>query len=125
MINQHLSDYELTVLEDGEEAIHFVQEPGLQHPVPCVIVLDLGLPKYDGLAVLQAIKAEPDFAHVKIVVFTSGVSPIVEALILKAGVHSYRTKPSSLEQVLALAAEILALCNVRLSTRRPAEDYSN
>jgi len=114
--------YELTVLQDGEEAIHFVQENGSQHPVPCVIVLDLGLPKYDGLTVLQAIKAESEFAHVKIVVLTSGVSPIVEAQILKAGVHLYRTKPSSLEQVLALSAEILALCNVGLSTSRSAED---
>jgi two-component system response regulator len=117
--------YELTVLEDGEEALHFVQERGLQRPVPCVIVLDLGLPKYDGLTVLRAIKAEPDLAHIKIVVLTSGVSPKTEALVLKAGVNLFRTKPSSLEQVLALAAEILALCNAGLSTSRSAEAAPN
>lgn len=103
--------YVLTVLEDGEEALHFIHERGLQHPLPCVIVLDLGLPKYDGLTVLTAIKAEPALAHINIVVLSSGVSPKTEALILKTGVQLYRTKPSSLEQVLTLAAEILAICN--------------
>ena len=119
--------YELTVLEDGEEALHFVRDlhSGGQHPLPCVIVLDIGLPKYDGIAVLQAIKAEPDLNDVKIVVLTNAFSPKTEALLLEANVQMYRTKPSSLEQVLALAAEILALCNVGLSTARSTEAATN
>jgi len=50
--------YELEVLGDGEQALQFVHEhrTGKRDPEPCVIILDLHLPKYDGLEVLRAIK---------------------------------------------------------------------
>lgn len=117
----------LTTLQDGEEALHFIQDKHRrpQQSPPCMIVLDLGLPKYDGIAVLQAIKAEPDLNDIPIVVLTNALSPKTEALLLEASVQIYRTKPSSLEQVLALAAEILALCNAGLSTAPSAETSIN
>ena len=69
--------YELEVLKDGEEALRFVDRHrrGDRSPEPCVIVLDLHLPRYGGLAVLRVIKREPALAHIHVVVLTTLATP--------------------------------------------------
>ena len=60
-LDQHAEEYILDVLRDGEEAIEFVnrQRSVGPHGEPCVIVLDLHLPKHDGTAVLKVIRRNP------------------------------------------------------------------
>ena len=110
-LNQQGEPYELELLIDGEMALRFVDEhrQGKREPDPCVILLDLHLPKYNGLEVLEAIKAAPVLAHIHVVVMTSLASPREEATILAFG-GLYREKPSGLNQCLGLAAEILRIC---------------
>ena len=57
--------YELEILSNGEDALRFVHEhrTRVREPEPCVILLDLYLPVYDGMAVLRAIR---DFAIFKV-----------------------------------------------------------
>jgi CheY-like chemotaxis protein len=108
----HLEEkYELEVLSDGEAALQFVEEhrSGAREPNPCVILLDLYLPKYDGFAVLEAIRQEPALVHIHVIVFTSATSPKDQRKIRDMGAL-YREKPSSLALYLELAAEIMALC---------------
>ncbi|HUQ90848.1 MAG TPA: response regulator [Bryobacteraceae bacterium] len=103
--------YELQVLRDGAEALHFVEKHkvGLAKPDPCVILLDLHLPKYDGLEVLHAIKGESKLTHIDVVVLTTTASPKDQGKIQEMGAL-YRKKPTSLTEYMALAAEILAVC---------------
>lgn len=102
----------LEVLRDGEEALQFVHEHRMfvRQPDPCVIVLDLHLPKYDGVAVLKAIKQEPSLAHIRIVVLTASSSPKEELDVRQMGVRLYRRKPSNLDEFIEVAREILAIC---------------
>ena len=102
--------YSLEVLSDGEAALNFVRNHCGTHPEPCLVVLDLHLPKYDGVAVLRAIRSEPRISHVKVVVLTSAASPMETAEILDLGVQGYRTKPMQWTGVLELARELLAVC---------------
>jgi CheY-like chemotaxis protein len=69
--------YELSVLPDGEAALRFVAEhrSGLREPEPCVIVLDLNLPKHDALAVLAALRSEPAPSHIKVLVVSALAVP--------------------------------------------------
>src|ERR671911_1403628 len=68
--------YVLEVLTDGESALEFVRAHCHEcRPEPCLIVLDLHLPRYDGATVLRAIRCAPELAHVKVVVLTSMASP--------------------------------------------------
>lgn len=78
-------------------------------PEPCVIVLDLNLPKQDGKAVLRAIK-ESALAHVNVVALSGFVTPRDEMEIQMLGARSYRAKPMKLDEWIALAAEIMAIC---------------
>jgi CheY-like chemotaxis protein len=111
-LDQHGDAYELEVLIDGEQALRFVQQhrTGAREPRPCVIVLDLYLPRYDGLAVLKAIRDAPALAHIRVVVLSSTTTAEEEQRMLELGIRLYRNKPANLEDLTALGREILSIC---------------
>jgi CheY-like chemotaxis protein len=110
-LDQHKSPYDLQVLSDGEAALEFVngQRHGSQG-LPCVIVLDLHLPKHRGIEVLSAIHDAPTLSHVGVAVLTSCGYPSEEQQALELGARIYRTKPFELDHWASIAGEILALC---------------
>ena len=114
--------YELSVLQDGEAALRFVADhrAGLRQPEPCVIVLDLNLPKHDALAVLAAIKAEPALSHIRVLVVSTLAMPETKALLREMG-GLYRERPRDLPGLLDMAVQLLALCN----KRRPPRIYAD
>jgi two-component system, response regulator len=91
------------VVRDGEEALAFLFGTGanagkvINHR-PKVILLDLKLPKVDGLEVLKRIKSDERTRIIPVVVLTSSREErdIVESY--KLGVNSYITKPVDFEQ---------------------------
>jgi CheY-like chemotaxis protein len=103
--------YRLEILADGEAALTFVTEhrKGIRQHEPCVILLDLHLPKYNGIEVLTAIREEPILTHIHVVVLSTMVSPADHAEVIELGAIC-REKPSDLNEITVLAAEILALC---------------
>jgi CheY-like chemotaxis protein len=105
------ADCELEILADGEKALTFVQEHrnGLRTD-PCAIVLDLHLPKYDGKAVLHAIRTEPILDHINVIVLTGTVSAEEERELRAMGVCLYVQKPVSLAEIRTLAEDILMIC---------------
>jgi CheY-like chemotaxis protein len=109
-------EYDLEVLKDGEEALRFVREKraGKQVPKPCVILLDLHLPKYDGLEVLMAIVETPALRHIRVLMTSSQVRPSEADQIVALGAV-YRKKPDSVEEYLQFAVEAIALCKESLS----------
>lgn len=111
-LDQHNEEYALETLEDGEEAIRFIQQQrtSLSDPEPCVIVLDVHLPKHDGPAVLKALRAEPALSSVQVVALSTLAAPQDEDELRGLGVSLYRTKPTDLDDWIALAGEILEIC---------------
>ncbi len=102
-----LKDNNLTnpihVVRDGAEALEFIFATGayaqreINH-IPKVILLDLKLPKVDGLEVLRRVKGDPRTRAIPVVVLTSSREErdIVESY--KLGVNSYIAKPVDFEQ---------------------------
>jgi CheY-like chemotaxis protein len=91
------------VVRDGEEALQFVfcEGPHSGRKIengPKVILLDLKLPKVDGLEVLRRIKSDPRTNAIPVVVLTSSKeqSDVIESYHL--GVNSYIVKPVNFEQ---------------------------
>ena len=96
---------------DGEEALALLHGTDGQkplHPAPAIVLLDLHLPKLDGLAVLRAIRATESTRDLPVVVLTSSLADahIVEAESL--GVLGYLNKPVDIS-ALAKAVAPLAL----------------
>jgi len=112
-LDQNGEEYVLDVLRDGEAAIEFIERQRSAGPdaEPCVIVLDLHLPKHDGTTVLKMIKREPALAFVQVVALTTVASPKDEQEIRELGVRLYRAKPTLLDEWVHLAGEILAICH--------------
>jgi CheY-like chemotaxis protein len=110
-LDQQGEDYELETLKDGEEALRFVQEhrTGVPEPEPCLILLDLHLPRYDGIAILHAIRKSPPLEHIKIVVLSGEADPRQKAEMAGLGAF-YRRKPFTLTELSELAAEIFVIC---------------
>jgi chemotaxis family two-component system response regulator Rcp1 len=111
-LDQHNEAYILDVLRDGEEAIDFVNHRRVAgtDAEPCVIVLDLHLPKHDGTAVLKQIKQAPALALVHVIALTTLASPKDEQEVRDLGVRLYRAKPTLVDEWILLAGEILAIC---------------
>jgi CheY-like chemotaxis protein len=96
----------MTSVGDGEKALEFLRQANGR---PCVIVLDLGLPRVDGVEVLKAVKSNPDFCDCPTVVFAERDG---RARIEKVGhiPELFLTKPMDLEGYTSIAKQIIDLC---------------
>ncbi len=93
---------DLTVVDDGSEALALVQQRGryLDVPVPSLAIVDLNLPRYDGMEILEAMRANQAFAGVPVVVMSSSSSPRDRARIEGLQIGRYITKPPDLDGYL-------------------------
>ncbi len=110
-LDENDQEYELRVLQTGDEALRFVeaQKDGLKEPDLCVILLDLHLPRYDGLAVLRGIRHVGILSHIQVIVLSGAASPAERREISAMGAI-YRQKPFDIQGFFDLGAEILAIC---------------
>jgi two-component system, chemotaxis family, response regulator Rcp1 len=95
---------ELNVIEDGAEALSFFREEALGSGAwrPDMVVLDLNLPKYDGLEILEAVRANGNFSDLPIAVLSSSSSPRERARLEAFGGVLHLAKPADLEKYLAI-----------------------
>ena len=90
---------EVIVLRDGEEALEYLCCSGRwelrQKGNPAVVLLDLKIPKRNGLEVLQLIKHDPELKSVPVVILTSSREEPDLARAYELGVNAYVVKPVS------------------------------
>jgi len=112
------------VARDGEEALDYLFGRGafrhrLGGPLPRLVLLELRLPRLDGVDVLRALRANPRTATVPVVVLTSAAEPREVAQCAQAGANSCIKKPIELrefaETVRALGSYWLRLNNAAQS----------
>lgn len=85
---------EVRVARDGQEAIdYFFAEGALANPVPTMVLLDLKLPKVDGLEVLRRIRSDQRTCTLPIVILTSSREEQDVVSGYRLGANSYIRKP--------------------------------
>ena len=105
-LREHGVDCTLRVASDGNDVLRIIslERSHAEAQRLGLIILDLNLPRHDGIEILQRLRETPELAHVPVVILTSSDSPRDRLLANQLGAARYLRKPSSLEQFLSLGA---------------------
>jgi CheY-like chemotaxis protein len=94
------------IARDGEEALAFIPRWEAGEALPAVILLDINLPKINGLEVLRQLKAHERFRRIPVVVLTSSREDKDLKTAYDLGVNSYIEKPVSFNKFMEVAEQI-------------------
>lgn len=98
-------------LSDGEEALDYLlrrntwQDPATS-PRPHLILLDLRLPKIDGLEVLKAIRSNPELEKIPVVILTTSYAELDVSKAYEYHANSYLVKPLDFEKFTSLMDDL-------------------
>ena len=101
------------VAGDGEDAVSYLAGHGefgdrSRHPMPLLVLLDLKLPRKNGLEVLEWIRQQHPLRRLPVVVLTSSREPRDVDRAYDAGANSYLVKPLGFESLLDLVHSLNA-----------------
>src|SRR5580658_2412303 len=101
---------EVVVVHDGEEALDYLycrgKFAGRSSDNPAVMLLDLKLPKIDGLEVLQQVKSDVNLKMIPVVVLTSSHEEKDMVTSYKLGVNAYVVKPVEFHEFVNAIKEL-------------------
>jgi len=108
----------LHVVNNGEEALLYLQKKGkyIEASTPCLILLDLKMPKIDGFEVLENIKKDEVLKSVPVIVLTSSDRSKDVKDAYQLGCNSYIVKPIDFDKFINAILEIkeywLTICKI-------------
>lgn len=99
---------ELFVARDGQEVIEYLCGTGEysdreRYPLPCLLILDLKMPRKHGLEVLAWLRSQAAWKNLPVIVFSSSAQPEDISRAYDLGANSFVVKPISVEQRTELA----------------------
>jgi len=109
-LEEHHLANEVVAVGDGVEALDYLYRRGAfasrEAGNPAVVLLDLKMPRVDGLEVLRQVKSDPELRTIPVVIMTSSREErdLVESYRL--GVNAYVVKPVDFEQFVAAVKEV-------------------
>jgi len=110
-LKKHRLANELLRVKDGAAALDFLFATGAYagrdiNAVPKVVLLDLKLPKVDGLEVLARLRSDARTRTIPVVVLSSSRDDKDKAESYKLGVNSYVSKPVQFEEFIKTVSEL-------------------
>lgn len=109
LAENHLAN-EVVHVRDGAEALDYLYRrgsfAGRTSGQPAVVMLDLKMPKVDGLEVLRTIKADPDLKVIPVVVMTSSREEGDLVRSYQLGVNAYVVKPVKFQEFVEAVRQI-------------------
>lgn len=104
-IEEHGIDLPLRVATDGSEVLKIIErQEAAGESQLALIILDLNLPRHDGIEILRRLRQTERLARIPVVVLTSSDSPRDRVVASELGAAAFLRKPSNLEQFLSLGA---------------------
>ncbi|MGH8580346.1 MAG: response regulator [Gammaproteobacteria bacterium] len=103
-LTEHRLANEIAVVNDGEQALDFLyrrgRAEGSDGTLPAVVLLDIKMPKVDGLTVLRTIKSDPRLKTIPVVMLTSSREERDLIASYELGVNAYVVKPVNFSQFI-------------------------
>jgi CheY-like chemotaxis protein len=109
-LDEHNLANEVVVARDGAEALDYLYARGKfsghANGLPVVVLLDLKMPKVDGLEVLRNMRGDPELKHVPVVMVTSSREEQDLVHSYELGVNAYVVKPVDFQKFVESVKQI-------------------
>ncbi len=105
---QNQLDLKLHVAFDGEQALDFLYKKGENEeaPRPDLILMDINIPKYSGIEVLERIKNDPNLKKIPVVMLTTSDTNNDVSKCYELGANAYTIKPLDFENFINMINSI-------------------
>ena len=97
---------------DGEQLLNLLKNNFSFSHSPCLIVLDLNMPKMSGTETLRSLKHDSNFKHIPVIIYSTSINPVEKEECLLLGAHSFITKPLSFGESRETAQIFLRFCQL-------------
>ena len=94
----------LLLAGNGEDALQYLREPNIDRP--CIILLDLNMPKMNGLEFLQVLKQDTILKKIPVIVLTTTKNEQDKLESFRLGVAGYMIKPVDYQQFVEVVRTI-------------------
>jgi CheY-like chemotaxis protein len=109
-LDEHNLANEVVVARDGAEALDYLYQRGKfaghANGLPVVVLLDLKMPKVDGLEVLRQLRADPNLKNLPVVMITSSREEQDLIRSYQLGVNAYVVKPVDFQKFVSSVKQI-------------------
>lgn len=105
----------LHTVVDGSEAIQYLSGAGKfsnrdRFPMPCLLLLDLNMPRQSGLEVLEWVRTQPYLRELSVIILTSSSQDRDIGSAHALGANGYLVKPASSEKLIDLVTGLRDVC---------------
>lgn len=101
--------YNVIEAQDGTDALGKLRKMHQENKLPCLIVLDINMPRMDGKETLVALQNEDSFYKIPVVVFSTSSSALDKMFFAKKNVELI-TKPIDFQNLVSVAQKLLSYC---------------
>jgi chemotaxis family two-component system response regulator Rcp1 len=118
VLREAAPDVRLRRASDGEQALAMLQNrpPYDMEPRPDLILLDMNLPRKNGLEVLQVVKKDESLRFIPVIMFTTSGSGSDREASLALGAEGYVRKPKTLELLIEAVKTFAGKSAARLAS---------
>jgi CheY-like chemotaxis protein len=101
--------HNLLEARDGEDGLKKLEELKGNNELPCLIVLDLNMPKMDGRQTFLAIKSDEKLSEIPVVIFSTSTSELDRMFFEKYNT-AYFVKPVNFQALASTASRMIKMC---------------
>jgi CheY-like chemotaxis protein len=101
----------ISCADNGEGALKLLLEYAALDIYPCLIVLDLNMPRMNGTETLKEVKKDARFRNIAVVIYSTSINPLEKEACMSLGARLYVTKPDSYKESIDTARLFLDLCS--------------
>jgi CheY-like chemotaxis protein len=116
---QYARNVEVITATDGSQALSYLDSLTDLDPTPCLIILDVNMPVFDGKQVLARLRQMDRFQQVPVVLFTTSSQPMDQNFATRYNA-GFITKPLSMQQMEIITDQFIDHCTeeIRKKIRR-------
>ena len=96
--------------ESGDQALSILETHASSGHLPCLIVLDLNMPKMNGTETLRVIKNKQEFNGIPVIIYSTSINSLEKEKCMELGADDYITKPISFRESQHTAERLLEYC---------------